>query len=125
MSSNLLQISSQFTEDCIATSASPCERLECTTVIQPGEKRFYVAPHGRPDKPGKHICEPCMVYYLNKLSTTARVVPTVQTIYYLGRAMLTRHLKLLPFNISAIIIANGFSLKYCVISSAILSVPKA
>jgi hypothetical protein len=78
MSSNLLQISSQFTEDFIATSASPCERLECTTIIQPGEKRFYVAPHGRPDKPGKHICEPCMVYYLKKPSTTARVVPTVQ-----------------------------------------------
>ena len=78
MSSNLLQISSHFTEDCVATSASSCERLECTTVIQPGEKRFYVAPHGRPDKPGKHICEPCMVYYLNKPSTTACVVPTVQ-----------------------------------------------
>lgn len=76
--SNILQISSQFTEDCIATSASPCERNECTIVIQPGEKRFYVAPYGRPDKPGKHICEPCMVYYLNKPSTTARVVPTVQ-----------------------------------------------
>ena len=47
------------------------------------------------------------------------------TIYYLGRAMLIQHLKLLPFNTSAIIIANGFSLKYCMSSSTILSVPKA
>jgi len=78
MSSDLLQISSQFTEDCIATRASPCERLGCNTVIQPGEKRFYVAPHGRPDKPGKHICEPCMAHYLKKPSTTARVIPTGQ-----------------------------------------------
>lgn len=79
MPSDLLQIASQFTEDCIATGVSPCERLECTTVIQPGEKHFYVAPHGRPDRPGKHICEPCMVYYMKKPSTTARVISTVKT----------------------------------------------
>ena len=46
-------------------------------------------------------------------------------IYYLGRAMLTQHLKLLPFNTSAIIIANGFSLKNWVMSSVISSMPKA
>ena len=76
MSSNALQISSQFTEDCVATAASLCEHVECTTIIQPGEKCFYVAPHSRPDKPRKNICKPCMIYYLNKLSITAHVILT-------------------------------------------------
>jgi len=73
MASNLLQITSQFTEDCIATIASPCQR--CSDIIQPGKKRFYVAPHDQPDKPGRYICERCMDHYLKKPSTTARIAP--------------------------------------------------
>lgn len=71
MASNLLQITSQFTEDCIAITASPCQR--CSIIIQPGEKRFYVAPHDQPDKPGRYICGKCMDHYLRKSSTTARI----------------------------------------------------
>ncbi len=73
MASNLLQITSQFTEDCIATIASPCQR--CSNIIQPGKKRFYVAPQDQPDKPGRYICERCMDHYLKKPSTTARIGP--------------------------------------------------
>lgn len=76
MSSDILQITTQFTEHSIANVASPCERTVCTTIIQPGEKRFYLAPEGMPNAPGRHVCQPCLQYYLRKHSTTARVVPT-------------------------------------------------
>lgn len=76
MSSDVLQITTQFTEHSIANVASPCECPICTTIIQPGEERFYLAPEGMPNAPGRHVCQPCMQHYLKKHSTSARVVPT-------------------------------------------------
>lgn len=76
MSSGLLQITAEFTEHSIANVASKCERLSCATIILPGEKRFYLAQDGRPNSPGRYVCEPCFQHYLEKRSTTARVVPT-------------------------------------------------
>lgn len=73
-----MEISSQFTEDAIASVATPCER--CSKIIQIGQKRLYVAPQGRPDKPGKYVCEQCMAHYLEKVSTTARAVPWATSI---------------------------------------------
>ena len=72
----LLQITAEFTEHSIANVASKCDRPSCTTIIQPGEKRFYLAPDAKPNSPGRYVCEPCFQHYLGKRSTTARVVPT-------------------------------------------------
>ncbi|KAF4618216.1 hypothetical protein D9613_011571 [Agrocybe pediades] len=60
--------STQFTENMLATSPSPCER--CKVVINPGEPRLYIAPQGRPDLPGKYVCKKCFDYYCSKPSTT-------------------------------------------------------
>jgi hypothetical protein len=76
MSSGLLHIAAEFTEHSIAKFACECERSSCTTIIQPGEKRFYLAPDAKPNSPGRHVCGPCFQYYLGKRSTTARVIPT-------------------------------------------------
>ena len=87
MSSGLLQITAEFTEHSIANVASECERSSCSTVIQPGQKRFYLAPEGKPNLSGRHVCEPCFQHYLKKRSTTARVVPTATN---LGKVRATR-----------------------------------
>lgn len=76
MSLNILQLATEFTQDSVATVESPCERPSCSTIIQPGENRFYYGPEGRPDLPGRYVCQSCNKHYLNKKSTTARVVPT-------------------------------------------------
>lgn len=76
MSSNLLKIAAEFTQDSVATIACACERPSCFNVIQPGENRFYVSNEGRPDIPGRYICASCMKHYLGKRTTTARVVQT-------------------------------------------------
>ena len=77
MSSGLLQITAEFTEHLIANVASECGRLTCATIIQPGEKHFYLAPDAnlKPNSPGRYVCEPCFQHYLRKRSTMARVVP--------------------------------------------------
>ena len=62
MSSGLLQITAEFTEHSIANAASECERPSCATIIQPGEKRFYLAPDAMPNSPGRHVCGPCFQY---------------------------------------------------------------
>ena len=74
-SSGILQITAEFTEHSIANVPSECGRLSCTTIIQPGEKHFYLAPDAKPNSPGRYVCEPCFKHYLGKCSTTARVVP--------------------------------------------------
>ncbi|KDR77553.1 hypothetical protein GALMADRAFT_138644 [Galerina marginata CBS 339.88] len=76
MSLDHLHITTQFTEDCIATQASVCERPACSKPIQAGQQHFYFGPDENSNRPGRYICEPCMSYYLKKPSTTACVVPT-------------------------------------------------
>lgn len=77
MASNIFQLASQYTEDSVATEASCCQRPSCSTIIQPGEPRLYVAPQGQSNQPGRYVCGPCMKHYLEKPSATARVqVPT-------------------------------------------------
>lgn len=78
MALNILQLATEFTQDSIATVASPCERPSCSVIIQPGENRFYYGAAGRSDLPGRFFCQSCNKHYLDKRSTTARVVPTAR-----------------------------------------------
>jgi hypothetical protein len=53
----------QFTENAVATRAIPCERVSCSTIIQPGQPRIAkedVTQHI------KFVCGPCGQYYDDK-----------------------------------------------------------
>lgn len=83
----ILQITTEYTNNSVATTPSVCQRDSCQAAIQVGDPRFYVSEHGHPERPGRYICGPCMQHYMNKPVTTARIqrqpIGTVQGVYFI------------------------------------------
>ncbi|KAI6167715.1 hypothetical protein EDD17DRAFT_858121 [Pisolithus thermaeus] len=68
---DLLEVSTQFTEDTFAKQDHYCERPKCGALIHQGEPEFYIATI-EPGQHGRRVCSSCNLHYLHKPSTTVR-----------------------------------------------------
>ena len=82
-----LEVVAQFTDDGLATKDRICDcGKKCrsdTPVIRKGENIYYITSRN-PTVPGRFVCEPCYLWYLQQPTTTTR--PTASAAMTSGKS---------------------------------------